>query len=133
MAIFLFIKLISKITKDADDTLEINTKSIIPKRSSPAFYFLAYVLPLILGDEINFPEFSLIFLLVVVLCFYSESEESNPIIKLSGYKFYEVTDNMNLTYLIMSKAEITDFIDTQFQLKKIKVVTMNSNLYIHVV
>ena len=73
-------------------------------RSSPAAYFLAYVMPVVLGGHVSFAATMLIAGMLVFVCFFSESEDNNPVAKLLGYRFYEVSTSCGQTYLLMTKA-----------------------------
>lgn len=131
LALLIFKIWIQKVTHDHEGD-EVNVESVSLRHSSPAFYFLAYVLPLVLSEQLNTSVLYLIITLLFFLCFISESEDSNPIIKLAGFYFYEVSDNLQLTYIVMSSNPIHAFLNKNFKLEKIKVIKIYNGFYLHV-
>lgn len=83
------------------DQSEIAT--VNPKRGCLQLYFMAYLMPLFLGDSsaISFVVFCILGLIIASL--FDNSIVNNPMIYTLGYQFYEIQTNMGITYLLISK------------------------------
>ena len=126
-----FQKWVDKISKDQPKT-EIRIRSISQRRSSPALYFVAYVSPFILYEKMGSLTIALIAIFLFIMFIISESEYDNPIFSLTGFRFYDITDSLNMTYLLMSNKSIHSFTNKNRELKNIQVVTINDGFYIQV-
>ena len=83
--------------------MDLNFSSIAKRRSGADSYFLAYVLPLLVGDHLaDFQIIGLLFLFAII-CFFSEAESNNPLAKILGYRFYDIETGKGNTVLVMSK------------------------------
>ena len=136
VALFVFHIWIEKVKRDQSE-VSLNPVSVVQRRSGPTAYFMAYVLPIVLGsDSISSPTIFLVVVLLLLFCFFSESEENNPIAKLMGYRFYDVTTQDGITFLVMSKAVIQDirksWLDNTPQTPKLKVIKFDDSFFIHV-
>ena len=85
------------------DAVVCQIQTIAEKRSASSTYFLAYVLPLMLGTEIPKGVVVAIVITFAFVCFVNESEDNNPLARLLRYRFYDVTSPHGQTFLVMSK------------------------------
>lgn len=122
---------VDKIVRDQPKT-EIKIRSVSQRRSSPALYFVAYVSPFILSEKIGILTIVIIGIFLFFMFLLSESEYDNPIFNLTGFRFYDITDSLNMTYLLMSNKSIHSFMNKNRDLKNIQVVTINDGFYIQV-
>lgn len=80
--------------------------SITKRRESASAYFLAYVLPLLVGGSVSQYVLWGLIPLFALVCFFTEAESNNPVARLMGYKFYEVTTPGGNSFLVMSKCDM---------------------------
>ena len=69
---------------------------------------MAYVLPILLGGSISVWAIALLIIIFFLLSLFLEAEENNPIVRILGYNFYEITNKEGVTVLLMSKMNIRD-------------------------
>lgn len=94
----------------AQEKVVLKFSSIAKRRGGADSYFLAYVLPLFVGDHLaSFQLMGLISLFAIV-CFFSEVESNNPLAKILGYRFYDIETGEGNSVLVMSKKSIPEIL-----------------------
>ena len=107
--------------------------SINKRREGASAYFMAYVLPLLVGGQV--PKYVLWVLVPIfaIACFFTEAEANNPIARLMGYKFYEVVSPSGNTFLVMSKYNMQSLRgNATGGSSRITGVLFDDNFFIHV-
>ena len=98
--------------------------SVVQRRGGPSVFFLAYILPLVVAnDQISDIGMIVVALLLFIVCYFSDVEDNNIVAKLSGYRFYDVTDWYGCTFLVMTKEGITNI---KIMKKELKVSDMEN-------
>ena len=132
LACFVFKAWIWAVSNVPDKT-SLRFVSVTKRRDGAFAYFLAYVLPLLVGESVSQYVLWGLVPLFALVCFFTEAESNNPIARLMGYKFYEVTTSDGKTYLVMSKC---DMLSLKGGLKttcsKISGILFDDNFLIHV-
>lgn len=77
--------------------------AVNPKRSGLQMYFMAYMLPLFLGDSTTTSFVILCLVGLIIASLSTTSIIDNPMIYTLGYKFYEIQTKTGITYLLISK------------------------------
>lgn len=107
--------------------------SITKRRDGASAYFLAYVLPLLVGESVSQYVLWVLIPLFALVCFFAEAESNNPIARLMGYKFYEVTTPNGRSFLVMSKCEMQSLRDgLKTANSRITGILFDDNFFIHV-
>lgn len=94
----------------AQERVDLNFSSIAKRRGGADSYFLAYVLPLFVGDHLAVFQSVGLFSLFAIVCFFSEVESNNPLAKILGYRFYDIETGDGNSILIMSKKSIPEIL-----------------------
>jgi hypothetical protein len=85
-------------------------------------FLLAYFLPLISPNTFNLftnPSVIIVTFVIIFLCVYnSNAFHFNPILSMFGFHFYEVTNDENIPYMLITKREITQS-NSSFLVKRI--------------
>lgn len=98
-----------KVVKE-QERVDLKFSSIAKRRGGADSYFLAYVLPLFIGDHLaGFQLIGLISLFAIV-CFFSEVASNNPVAKMLGYRFYDIETGDGNSVLVMSKMSIPEIL-----------------------
>ncbi len=71
-------------------------------------YIVTYLFPLISPAEVNGASLGFVLLVLAVVLSASHAFTFNPLLTLLGYHFYEVKCASGISYLLMSKSDITD-------------------------
>lgn len=130
VAFRLFCCWLNKILKEQDVT-DISFTSITQKRSSLLSYSVVYVSPLILSaNEFSVDKILLISIIFGLSTLFLEVEENNPIVRMSGYKFYEITSD-GVTYLLMSKMNLTDLARIKGKPQEFPCIKFDDTFFIH--
>lgn len=106
---------------------------LLPKEETAHPLIFGLCLPLLVGESVSQYVLWGLVPLFALVCFFTEAESNNPIARLMGYKFYEVTTSDGKTYLVMSKC---DMLSLNGGLKttcsKISGILFDDNFLIHV-
>lgn len=108
----------TKLTKN-----RIDVKSIKTADNNLTAFILSYFLPCIdLLSKTSISIFVLIFIMLIIVFITKNTYFYNPLIKLFGYKYFEITTTKDVSYLMISKkrlinknqinaySQITDFV-----------------------
>lgn len=107
--------------------------SLSKRREGASAYFLAYVLPLLVGGKIQENVLLWTVPIFAFICFFTEAESNNPIARLLGYKFYEVTTPNGNNFLVMSKCDMQSLrCHVSEGRSKITGILFDDNFFIHV-
>lgn len=100
------------LSKKRLEIIPVSIKSIKTADKELVGFVLIYLLPLIKSD-LHVDSMTLIFVgvLFFFVVFTTNSYHFNPIIGFLGYHFYEVTIEGGVTYVLMSKRNISNCID----------------------
>jgi hypothetical protein len=89
----------------------LNINSVKSTDKDMLSFLLAYFLPLISPNIFNLfinPSVSIAAFFIIFLCVYnSNAFHFNPVLNMLGFHFYEVTNDENIPYILITKQEIT--------------------------
>ena len=117
-------KLLEKLSKDRikeGEVIEIenSTNNFLP--SYLGYFFVA----LSISDN-DFLTMSIIYFIIVLFVFYSQTNYFNPFLFILGYKFYKIKTNRGLSLLLISKKEFKKSNEVIIE----KVYRINNSTYI---
>ena len=117
-------KLLKKLSKDRikeGEIIEIenSTNNFLP--SYLGYFFVA----LSISDN-DFLTMSIIYCIIVLFVFYSQTNYFNPLLLIFGYKFYKIKTNRGLSLLLISKKEFKKSSEVIIE----KVYRINNSTYI---
>ena len=117
-------KLLEKLSKDRikeGEIIEIenSTNNFLP--SYLGYFFVA----LSISDN-DFLTMSIIYCIIVLFVFYSQTNYFNPFLLILGYKFYKIKTNRGLSLLLISKKEFKKSNEVIIE----KVYRINNSTYI---
>jgi hypothetical protein len=117
-------KLLEKLSKDRikeGEIIEIenSTNNFLP--SYLGYFFVA----LSISDN-DFLTMSIIYFIIVLFVFYSQTNYFNPFLLILGYKFYKIKTNRGLSLLLISKKEFKKSNEVIIE----KVYRINNSTYI---
>lgn len=72
-------------------------------------YVVAYLFPLVVPTEtVSGPTLGFVFLVLAIVLSFAHAFTFNPLLTVLGYHFYEVKCSTGVSYLLISKSDITD-------------------------
>lgn len=102
--------------------IPLNINSVKATDKDMLSFLLAYFLPLISPNTFNLftnPSVIIVTFVIIFLCVYnSNAFHFNPILSMFGFHFYEVTNDENIPYMLITKREITQS-NSSFLVKRI--------------
>jgi len=94
-------KSLTKITFGVDELKAVDNEVVA--------YIVTYLFPLVApATDVSVPAQAFVFGLLALVLSTSNAFTFNPIMSLLGYHFYEVKCNTGVSYLLLSKNDITD-------------------------
>lgn len=100
---------IKQVIRD-QERVDLSFSSVVKRRGGADTYFLAYVLPLFVGDRLADFQVAGVLFLFAFVCFFSEVESNNPVAKVLGYRFYDIETGNGNSVLVMSKKSIPEIL-----------------------
>lgn len=100
-------KSLSRISFDACEVKSVDNEVVA--------YVVAYLFPLFTySDRVNFYSQICVFILLAIVLSTSNAFTFNPLLTILGYRFYEIKNKSGVTYLLVSKCDITDVDKVKF-------------------
>ena len=76
---------------------------ISPRKNSTVVFFIIYIVPILFSDKISiYPAVGLAVLLFILLFFVNVIDD-NPLLRVMGYRVYDVETSAGLTLMLISK------------------------------
>ena len=123
---------VNKVAKD-QERLTIKLSRVVKRRGGADSYLMAYILPLMVGEQLADFELIGLMCLFAFVSFFSEVESNNPVAKMLGYRFYDVETIGGNNLLIMSKLSMQDILRFKCESGgKMSVVLFDDNFAIQV-
>lgn len=125
VAMFLFSLWRGKVLREIA-SIELAPVAVKKQKSGPTGYFFAYILPLLLATTGSDWLLIAIVALMLLASLKAHEIETNPVVELMGYRFYEVDLRSGITISVLSRAPIQAINST------LRTVQVSDVFFIHV-